>query len=163
MMMGEVLRLTPEDHQRWRDMVEASGRAEEQRRLDREAAIKLQRDEERRAIAEEEQRRRESEERIAARTAALVVGALARSRLESAPEPPPQLPKPVEQATGSEPGDDQVFTVDQICERNKISRSTFYKHGPVSYKAGKSTRITRREERLWQQRQREAASHGNGL
>lgn len=152
-MANNVLRLTPEDHQRYRDMVEASNLREAQAERDREAAFKLAVEEERRAIAVEEERRAAELERLAARTAALVVGALARSRIE--PEPLPQLAKPVEQPTGSEPGDDQVFTVDEFCARNKISRSNLYERwkrgvGPERVPHGPPVRITRLAERLWQ-------------
>jgi len=160
-MANNVVRLSREALQRYEAMSEECAQREAQARLDREAEIKLAYQEERRALAEEEARQARAEERIAARTAALVVGALARSRLESAsePPPPPQLPKPVEQPMAIQPGDDQVFSVDEICARNKVSRSTLYKLwrmnlGPERYGEGKFVRITRRAERLWQQRQR---------
>jgi hypothetical protein len=121
-------------------------------------------EEEERRIAEE-QRRAADIERTAQRAASLVVGALARSHLEAPverPKPEPQLSKPVEQPTGSLPDDDDSSTVDEFCRRNKISRSTLYKMwrngtGPAFMKHGKSTRIIRRAERLWQ-RQRESES-----
>ena len=163
-MANNVVRLSGEALRRYEDLSEACAQREEQARLDREVEIKLAREEERRALAEEEARQARAEERIAARTAALVVGALARSRLESAPEPPPppQLPKPVEQPMGVQPDDVDGSTVSEFCTRHKISRSTLYKEwrrgrGPEFYKVGKTTRISRRAERLWQ-RQREAGN-----
>jgi predicted DNA-binding transcriptional regulator AlpA len=124
-------------------------------------------EEEERRVAEE-QRRAADIERTAQRTTSLVLGALAARLLEpAAPEPPPQqLPKP-EQATSDDTADDGPnLTVDEFCERNGISRSTLYKEwrtggGPKRVKTGKTTRITRRAERLWR-REREAASHGKG-
>lgn len=140
--------------QRWSEGFET--REERERREERKReAVRLAREEEERQALEQEQLRAADIEAIAVRTSALVIGAIAAGRLiEPAPAPPPQLPKPVEQPTGVEPGDDQVFTVDEICERNKISRSNLYKQwrrgvGPERFPSGASVRITRRAERLW--------------
>ena len=51
--------------------------------------------------------------------------------------------------------DDAVYTVDEICERNRISRASLYKlwrvgTGPKYFKIGASTRVTREAEREWQ-------------
>jgi hypothetical protein len=61
------------------------------------------------------------------------------------------------------PTDDVVFTVDEFCARNKISKSNLYGLwkrgvGPQFYKSGASTRITSRAEREWHHEREAAAS-----
>jgi predicted DNA-binding transcriptional regulator AlpA len=169
-MANDVVRLTPDALQRYNEGFETPQERERRQEREREA-VRLAREEERRALAEEEQRRAAELERLAERTAFHVMAGLARSRLEAAPAPtlpapapppPPQLPPPIEQPIGVQPGDEDASTVDEFCKRNRISRSTFYKlaragTGPQLSKLGKSTRIYRWAERLWQ-RQREAAN-----
>ena len=75
------------------------------------------------------------------------------------PEPQPAAVVAPEKAVTD---DDIVLTVDEFCERNKISRSNLYGQwkrgvGPAFFKAGASTRITRRAEREWHHEREEAA------
>ena len=79
---NEVVRLTPEALQRYNEGFETPEEREQRQERAREA-VKLAREEEERQAFEQERQRTADIEAIAARTAALVVGALARSRLES--------------------------------------------------------------------------------
>ena len=97
-------------------------------------------------------------ERVAGRTADLVLGAIKPEFLRSGPQPvaPDEfLNKQAVVDNNGPSDDDDVYTVDEVCDRNKISRASLYKlwkagRGPKYFKIGASTRITGRAERQWQ-------------
>ena len=91
-------------------------------------------------------------ERVAGRTADLVLGAIKPEFLRSGPQPvaPDEfLNKQAVVDNNGPSDDDDVYTVDEVCDRNKISRASLYKlwkagRGPKYFKIGASTRITGR-------------------
>jgi hypothetical protein len=90
-------------------------------------------------------------ERIAGRTADLVLSAVRPEFLN-----PGRLPAAYAVPDDAKPdaANDEVFTIDEFCTRNRISRSNLYKQwkagvGPQYFRAGTAVRITRRAASQW--------------